>query len=60
MLGIISMDINADTDILKQYIDSLKLKELIQIEFKDETDFILKSEKKFMLFILISRYLEIE
>ena len=32
-------------DILKQYIDSLKIKDLIQIEFKDETDFILKSEK---------------
>ena len=45
-------------DILKQYIDSLKLKELIQIEFKDETDFILKSEKNNQVFRIIQEIIQ--
>jgi two-component system NarL family sensor kinase len=45
-------------DILKQYIDSRSLKELIQIEFKDETDFILKSEKNNQVFRIIQEIIQ--
>lgn len=45
-------------DVLKQYIDTLKLNELIEIEFKDETNFILKSEKNNQVFRIIQEIIQ--